>query len=428
MAATKTKTQPAAAKPTKATAASATRAKRPAVPTAMPTSFIAIGTWFPRTILHLSEVADFLQTGKSPMQLLDADKLQALHAGMELHSHSRHYEEMEYLLLQASSGVQVRIYEDGLTLLSHPLSAANDTAAIIRLLRHYYEEQLSPAIGYLFSLGAPIPKELANIKTIYPFFICVDNDADRKTAMSQAAPDATEWQEIDQGNMRIALADKVYIMQHRGEAAGTLRSYVEHHIIVREFQSQLHRYLYIHRTIWEKIDSVKEAGNIRGNNVGDFLTQLEDYQKTIELIEARINQMSLFIQSRKAMLQRDDDMQPYSTVLLLKYDNLRSANDYIKEVWRMTKNYLQASIKTFGGIRDEAGNSGIDNLTFVTSVGVGASLIGLFTNEIPSISWTNLPYVVALAAVGWATSRLLGWLAARRRYSIDGLDIKTDIR
>jgi len=46
----------------------------------------------------------------------------------------------------------------------------------IDALAEYYEKKLSPAISYLFSLGAPIPKELANIETVYPYFIVLNNE------------------------------------------------------------------------------------------------------------------------------------------------------------------------------------------------------------------------------------------------------------
>jgi len=57
---------------------------------------------------------------------------------------------------------------------------------VINSLREYYENKLSPALGYLFSLGAPVPKELADIKTIYPYFVVLEkaskNEIDRLLA------------------------------------------------------------------------------------------------------------------------------------------------------------------------------------------------------------------------------------------------------
>ena len=41
-------------------------------------------------------------------------------------------------------------------------------------LADYYENCLSKAINYIFSLGAPVPKELANIKSVYPYFIVLN--------------------------------------------------------------------------------------------------------------------------------------------------------------------------------------------------------------------------------------------------------------
>ncbi len=45
----------------------------------------------------------------------------------------------------------------------------------IERVKEYYETKLSPALNYIFSLGAPVPKELAGIKNVFPYFVICDN-------------------------------------------------------------------------------------------------------------------------------------------------------------------------------------------------------------------------------------------------------------
>ena len=82
------------------------------------------------------------------------------------------------------------------------------------------------------------------------------------------------------------------------EQAGkkNLTSIVETQIFFREFKSQLHKYLSIHREIWEKISEIKERKFIKGKDVEFYRVQLEIYKKTIDLINNRINQMQSYAQ------------------------------------------------------------------------------------------------------------------------------------
>jgi hypothetical protein len=68
-----------------------------------------------------------------------------------------------------------------------------------------------------------------------------------------------------------------------------VREIIESQIFFREFKSQLHRYLAIHRILWEKIRTIKERGEIKGSEVDSLRNELSVYQKTINLIGARID-------------------------------------------------------------------------------------------------------------------------------------------
>ncbi|MGK5086396.1 hypothetical protein WDW86_02465, partial [Bdellovibrionota bacterium FG-2] len=74
-----------------------------------------------------------------------------------------------------------------------------------------------------------------------------------------------------------------------------MREIIESQIFFREFKTQLHRYLDIHRSIWEKIKAIKEGGHIKGTDIDRLRGELSAYQKTINLIGARINQMPAYV-------------------------------------------------------------------------------------------------------------------------------------
>ena len=57
------------------------------------------------------------------------------------------------------------------------------------------------------------------------------------------------------------------------------REVIESQIFFRDFKSQLHRYLNIHRIVWEKIDQIKERGAIKGTEIDALRNELSLYQK-----------------------------------------------------------------------------------------------------------------------------------------------------
>ena len=88
---------------------------------------------------------------------------------------SRESGPLEYIAVKTEVGINYRIYEDGLIVLEKDFS---ELKSDFQAIRGYYEEKLSKSLSLLFSKGAPVPKELANIKTILPYILNVA-DAER---------------------------------------------------------------------------------------------------------------------------------------------------------------------------------------------------------------------------------------------------------
>src|SRR4051812_42664805 len=110
---------------------------------------VYIGGWFQRTTLHLSEIHDFFKEARSPLDL-DKEKLRALRDGLDMLGLETRVDDLEYLYFANASGIEVKIYEDGLIVLGK--LAVKDLKADIKDLTTFYEGKLSPALSYLFSL------------------------------------------------------------------------------------------------------------------------------------------------------------------------------------------------------------------------------------------------------------------------------------
>ena len=134
----------------------------------MKISNVYIGGWFQRTMLQLTEIYDFVRECKSQLHL-EQEKLEEHHKNLGIGKIEYGVLGEEYVLFTTSFNITVKVFEDGLIVLKNSEVSENTLFAYIEKLKDYYENRLSPAFSYLFSLGAPVPKELANIETVYPY-------------------------------------------------------------------------------------------------------------------------------------------------------------------------------------------------------------------------------------------------------------------
>lgn len=387
---------------------------------------IYVGGWFQRTTLHLSELHDFLRYANSPLDL-DKDELKTLQQSLELDDVSMQVDDLEYVLTRNRNGVSVKLYEDGLIVLSS--NAVDGTAHTIGALTSYYEDRLSKAISYLFSLGAPVPKELANIKTIYPYFVVLEKATpnDIRKLLEQFEQDKSF--EIKEKTFEIYRGDKLYIVNNKGEALTNIEKFIQEQIFMREFKAQMHRYLNIHRIIWEKIADVKEKGKIRGRDIEEFRGRVESYAKTINLIGARIDQMGTYVGTRASIVKSSPELKPFLEVMEFKHETLSNTLSYVKDIWGMTKNYVDSALTLFSDLQAQSTDTSVQNLTVVTSVGVAGTLIGLFTQDsIPSFTVFGFAYFAILVLIGYSANRIMKEIARRRSYEISDTEIDTRIK
>lgn len=383
----------------------------------MKISNIYIGGWFQRTMLQLSEIYDFLRNGTSKLDL-DPEKLIALRKNLLIGSIDYGVAGEEYVKYATANGLVVKIYEDGLICLNNLNVSVDTLFSDIDKLTDYYENHLSKAMSYLFSLGAPVPKELANIETVYPYFIVCDNSSKEEINNLLSKTERQKYFEFDNSNYDVVRGDKYYFINNKKKTMDNIERYIEEQIFIREFKGQMHRYLNLHRIIWEKIDDVKENAQVKGADIVKFNSTLEGYAKTVNLIDGRINQMSTYISTRERIAKSDKDLEEFLAISGYRYETLRDTLDYIKYLWDMTQTYMTSAQKLFAGLKDDVTNKSIDSLTIVTSMSAGAAIIGLLTESAPDFTIFGVIYFFILAIIGWVSTKVLSTIAERRKYQI----------
>ena len=136
---------------------------------------IYIGGWFQRTTLHLTEIWDLLDRGRSSLDF-SAEKLNEARNSLSIDSVSRESGLLEYIFVKTNKGITYRIYEDGLIILEKDFKFLKSD---FEEIKDYYDNKLSRALSLIFSKGAPNPKELENIKTIMPYIVTVRSEERR---------------------------------------------------------------------------------------------------------------------------------------------------------------------------------------------------------------------------------------------------------
>ncbi|MDO8524752.1 MAG: hypothetical protein Q7R99_03975 [bacterium] len=385
---------------------------------------IYIGGWFQRTTLHLTEIWDFLDRGKSNLDL-PKEKLSEAKDSLSLAGVSRENGPLEYILAKTNKEISYRIYEDGLIILEKEFgSLKNDFEAI----RDYYDNKLSKALSLIFSKGAPVPKELANIKTILPYIVTVADATKEETEKIFKDFSENVYSTLTTKSTEVHRASGIILINNLKDEA-LAREIIESQIFFREFKSQLHRYLAIHRILWEKIKTIKERGKIKGNEIDLLRNELSVYQKTINLIGARIDQMPAYVKTRQKITdveKIDDYLQP---LFQFKFETLLDTHEYIQHLWKMTNNYLDSAIEVFSVLQAESTNNTISSLQLITAIGVVAGILGyLGQDTLPKFTSNGLIYFSLLMVMTWIVNGIVSKFFKNKKYNIEGQDIERDIK
>ncbi len=393
----------------------------------MKISNVYIGGWFQRTMLQLTEIYDFLRECKTKLNL-DSEKLAEYRKNLGIGRIDYGVSGEEYIRFTTSYNITVKIFEDGLIVLNNSNVSEDTLFADIDHVTDYYENKLSPAFSYLFSLGAPVPKELANIETVYPYFIVCDNATDEGLGDMLSRTEKQKYFEFRNENYDVVRGDKYYFINNKKKSSENIERYIEEQIFIREFKGQLHRYLNLHRIIWEKIDTIKEKINVKGSEIIKFTTKLDGYAKTINLIDGRINQMGTYISTREKIAKSDAELAQFLAISGYRYETLRDTLDYIKYLWDMTQTHVSSAQKLFNSVKADVTSKSVDSLTLVTSMSAGASIIGLLTNSAPEITVFGVLYFFVLAFIGYFSTKILGAISRRRKYEVSDIDYDKDIK
>lgn len=374
---------------------------------------VTLGGWYQRTTLHLSEIYDLMALGKSKLNL-SATKLEHYHHSLNLVSVTREVGYLEYIKAITKDGIEIRYYEDGLYILE--TQSENIKSAQVQL-ESYFETVFNPAISYIFSLGAPTPKVLADIKTVHPVVVSSHNPVFIKEIVSDNNVHKI-YSQIVSGDISVYKTPE-YIFISSKETSKYICDLIEMQIFFREFKDQLEKYLYIHRNIWEEISLIREKGAIKGSDVEAVRNKLDSYQKTVNLINSRIVQMGSYLNTRASISRRLEIEKQLLDVFQYKFETLADTHSYIKEIWKMTNDYLSTAIQVVVEVRNLTTNNSIQSLRVITTVGVISGILGyLSKDQFPTITLVGFWYFIVLVLATWLINKTISLIYKNMKYEL----------
>jgi hypothetical protein len=374
---------------------------------------VVFGGWYQRTTLHLSEVHRFLLDGVSDLDLSKV-KLKALRNGLGLKSVKRVVGYLEYLEFETKNDIKVKYFEDGLYVLS---KEGVKVAKIKKEIEDYFHKKFQPAVGYLFSLGAPTPKILSNMEEVHPFVI---ERIVRDPLKSKVGKEFGEvYLETRSNRLKVSKTKDNIVVDVASSWKKELGMLTEMQIFFSDFKLQLHKYLDIHRKIWEEISDVKDREFICGKDVGKHKRMLNSYQKTVQLIRNRINQMSNYAKTRQDISERVRIDRHLNDLFQYRFEDLFNSLEYIKEVWNMTLDYVNSAIRVMEGVEKKAGAKGLKSIQFLIGIGVITGLVRYMgPSGFPEIALEGVMYVVVLGLVAVVLDKVLRWNNKRKKYKL----------
>lgn len=379
----------------------------------MKTYTVTFGGWYQRTTLHLSEVHGLMESGYSKLPLRN-DRLAELHRNLRLKSVERKADNFEYIEAFTDDEIMIHYFEDGLYILS---CTTSDVEHGRKLLENYFQDVFEPAIAYIFSLGAPTPKVLANTKSTHPIVVTVHVGHAEKYIFDEKLFGKAYQTLVS--NRSTVFKTNEYIVIAAAKKDKSIEELVYSHIFFREFKDQLEKYLYIHRTIWEEISHIKERKEIRGNEVEEERSKLDAYQKTVDLITNRINQMGSYSKTRASIARQYDIERDLAELFQYRFEVLEDTLSYIKDIWSMTDKYLKTAIQNVVEIKNLSASRNIVSLQVITTAGVVAAMYGhLSRTEVPAITGIGVLYFAMLLSLTWLINFGVMKFYAKRKYKV----------
>lgn len=332
-------------------------------------------TWIQRTTIHLQEMYH-LFTRKFDALALDPKKLEGFAKDLAIKKVALDIRNDFETLTMTSGALSFSATEDGIFTLS---TKTSDVVKAREELDTYYKKHLGPALAYLFGRGAPLPKQLHNVKEIYPILIVI-KDATEKDAHDlfkrlREKPETSVASETAQIFFSPSFI-VTRIIKEEEQNTGVFEEMLTNIVFVREFEKQLRQYLNLHRTMWDEISAIRESHSLRYKDFPLVRRKIMDFLKTLFFVKARLSQMHDINKARLTLLPPavKEELQALG---LFRFENALADQEYMRDLWEMTIEYVEGTLEILESLFQENTQRELGALKFITFIGALTGFFGM---------------------------------------------------
>ncbi|MGV8151700.1 MAG: hypothetical protein ACP5OG_01340 [Candidatus Nanoarchaeia archaeon] len=336
---------------------------------------IYLGIWFQRTSLHLREIYRFLKDKQSNKHLDDSVTF-GYWKRMNIEN-VEYMEDEEIDYVKASSGkINIRVSEDGVIILETQPNI--DLKESISVLENYYSEAFGPALSFLFSKGAPLPKKLSEIKEAYPInILCIGETNESCVSILEGLGEAN-YSQVRNKQLEIYNSNRVSIINVKQKSVlSYIISSIDNLIFFREFERQLNNYLGVHRKLWEEVSDIRDSKTLLFKEFGSFRERLLEYAETLLFVKARLLQMQDILVARSRVFNFTKSAIIFKNLGINRFEMLKSSQKYILHLWQMTIEYTNSTLKLLDSLYQENTQRELTALRMITLVGVLTGFFGM---------------------------------------------------
>lgn len=330
----------------------------------------------PRASMHLREMYNFLGTDKNPVRGLDAKKLAEFKKALGVVK-VHFIRETEADRIEALFGkVAITISEEGIMVLElRKENSIGSPAQDLEFLERFFLEKFSPALKYLFSLGAPLPKELLHIRETYPAIITIKDcpEDELKRFIEKEKIDIYSRTSSKKLDFLFGAKTSILLLKSEYENMAWL---LQDMVFLKEFPLQLANYVTIHRDIWEKVAKIREAKTIKYRDLAGFREQISAFLKTLSLMKARLNQMDDIIEARKEII-KEAEAEELNDLKINRMHNFIGDIRYVEDLWDMTIDYTKDTLNLIESLSQENIQRELRALKFITLISAITGFFGM---------------------------------------------------
>lgn len=336
---------------------------------------IYIGSWFPKTGLHLNEFIDFLRWQKV-IDLLEEKQAKKLHAKLKPYGViEKESEDMRYVQTQSGKFL-FKYFSDGLLIVeSEKFNSFKDFEKLL----NFYQQKLSPCLSFLFSVGAKGLELIREpgLRKIY-YLACekaTRNDIDKLFKKNNYVLESI----VDYREFSVYRAEGLTLIGFYEEINDKqLNILMEYLIMLDEVKRHLVKLLHMHRRIWEASEKIYRANRVRVKELPDNAAKLTEYLTEIANIQVRLQQMQINLDYREVKAREFEGL--YEN-LRVEFINVKQNLDYIKNIFAMSEMQLKNTSKHLSSIYQENQQNSLFRLQMLFLVSMISSLLmlGSFT-------------------------------------------------